>query len=354
MRVLLVVVALVVANKVSADGILFGGKECQEMAIEANPSRTYTFTAQLPSASFASVSWSVEGGIEIVSQSTTSVTIRSKSGVSYGDGYSRYSRGRLTLSAVKQDPPVPEGCEQCLSDIVCNPYYRYSVVLYKTFDWSGNAIVGDKCVQPGDSVTFSVAPWVSLYQPNAVGFDTYEWEIPSSLRASDLYYSADKSSVTFVASDNIEGQVIKAKIGKYNIEAGSQQPLSLTLSNGIPKPTIEGMGADDTYCLPFATSSASLVVSNASAEATYVWKKRTWDILSLSANGDTVTFRPQENEQVIQLQVEGGCTAQSYLYQINRSLPANASIANSFDNSYFLPAKRQQKGRGGQFIQRVR
>lgn len=73
------------ANNASADGILFDGKECKEVVIEADPSKTYTFIAQLPAASFASVSWSVEGGIEIVSQSTTTVTIRSKSGVSYSD-----------------------------------------------------------------------------------------------------------------------------------------------------------------------------------------------------------------------------------------------------------------------------
>lgn len=124
-----------------------------------------------------------------------------------------------------------------------------------------NAIVGDKCAQPCDSVTFSVAPWVSLYQPNVVGFDTYEWEIPSSLRASDLYYSADNSSVTFVASDNIEGQVIKAKIGKYNIETGSQPPLSLTLSNGIPKPIIEGMGDVNSISLTDVTPGLYFVVA---------------------------------------------------------------------------------------------
>lgn len=87
-------VVFISANKASADGILFGGKECKEFAIEADPSKTYTFIAQLPAASFVSIDWSAEGGIEIVSQSTTSVTIRSKSGVSYSDGYICFPRGQ--------------------------------------------------------------------------------------------------------------------------------------------------------------------------------------------------------------------------------------------------------------------
>lgn len=335
---------LLAAVDAFADGIVYNGTEYSNganLSIEADASKTYTFTAKLPAVSFASLQWSTLGGIEIVSGGTSpTVTIRCKSGTTYDDSYSLYAKGRLILSAEKETTAIAEGCEDCLSGIVCNPYYSYSLNIYKTFDWSGNAIVGDKCAQPGDSVTFSVAPWVSMYQPNDVGFDTYEWDIPSSLNASKLYYSADKSSVTFVVSDNIEGQVIKARMGKYNIDANTQQPLALTLSNGIPKPQIEGMADDDTYCLPFSTPTASLIVSNASPEASYVWKMRTWDILSLSANGDTVTFRPQENEQVIQLQVEGGCTPQSYLYQINRSLPADASIANSYDDPYCLPASK--------------
>lgn len=325
-----------------ADGIVYNGKEYgsgENISIDADSSKTYSFTAQLPATTFASLQWSTYGGIKIVGKSTgATVTIQCESGTTYETGYSLYAKGRLTLTAVKETTPVPEGCEECLAGIVCNPNYTYSLNIYKTFDWSGNAIVGDKCAQAGDSITFSVAPWVSMYQPNDVGFDTYEWDIPESLNASKLYYSADKSSVTFVASEKIEGQVIKARMGKYNIDANNQEPLTLTLSNDIPKPEIDGMSSNDTYCLPVSTQSASFIVTNASPGAKYIWDMRTWDILSLSANGDTVTFRPRNNEQVVQLQVEGGCTAQSYLYQINRSLTSDATIENGYGDPYCLPA----------------
>ena len=327
------------ANAQSQYGILYNGKNVQnEMSIAADPSQTFNFAASLPGLTYSSLKWTAEGGVEIVgSPNGSSVSVRSKSGTTNAEEYSRYAKGRLRLVAEVDTTIIPPGCESCEWGQLSKAF-GYEVLIYKTFDWSGNSIVGPSCVNPGDSVTYSVAPWASLHCANEVGFDDYYWDIPDSLLDSELYYSADKSSVTFVVSENIEGQTIKARIGKYNCadETLPQTPLTLTLGNEVPEPVIDGM-VNKAYCLPFGVESATLTVTNASPEATYNWDLRSWEVTGTNQNGSSITFTPQNNEQAIKLVITGGCSEKTFIYDINRSLPEDYAITNSSTDPSCLP-----------------
>lgn len=161
-------------------------------------------------------------------QDENQVVIRSLSGETYESKYSKYAAGRLTIHAEKSE--IKNDCE--CAQYYCNPSFSSTIYIFKTFDLSGNAIAGQKCVSAGDTVTYSVAPWVTQMVTESLVFDYYYWTIPEDLKASDLYYSTDQSSVTFVASENIEGQIIEVKIGMFNVaeNATEQEPLTFSLA----------------------------------------------------------------------------------------------------------------------------
>lgn len=271
---LLLLIAFINSFTAISQNISFqhNGQNVSYLVIPADSTDTeYTITAILPTENIEYTYWSVSGGIEVVDSTDTEITIRCKSGNSYTTKYSKYAYGEIVIHAKKVEEEVSEECASCeMQD--CNPYYKASINIYKTFDWSGNKIVGDNCISAGDSVTYSVAPWISLLYYTS---NEYYWNIPEDLRASDLYYSADGSSVTFVASENIEGQTISVEIGKYNLDSG-QDALTLTTSRDIDIPQIDGMIECSYYCLPFKTDTFTLIINNASEDALYEWDVLSW------------------------------------------------------------------------------
>lgn len=321
---------------------IYSGGECmngKDMVITANPNSTYTLTSVLLPVDSLEVTWTATGGVEIVAQNANSVTFKSKSGDSYRTLYSRYSPGIIYLD-VKFPRTLPEGCDDCtLASSFKNRRLSQEVTIYKSFDYSGNEIIGPSCISANDSVTFSVAPWVSLLWH---GYDQYKWTIPDALRKSELYYSSDKSSVTFVASENIEGQTVKCEIGMYNF--GKQKPLSFSLSADSPEPIIEGL-TDGSSCIPVSNDTITFRVANAVAGNTYVWNIRPWRILSTSKSGAELTFVPTDNvKNWLYLTVSGGCKEKTYQYEVGRSFSSDSYIeAVGYDDC--IPAGREVRFR---------
>ena len=308
--------------------------------MDANSDSIYTFNLVKPDTEWEYITWQIEGGLTLISKNDSSISVQCATGESYNTKYSKYSSAKIYVSASKLlDEDIPDGCEECAAYSDCNPDYSTSVYIYKTFDWSGNAIVGNDCISAGDSVTFSVAPWVSLLY--VAGGDTYYWNIPDSLIDSDLYYSADGSSVTFVASENIEGQTISVEIGKYNLDSG-QDPLTFMLGNDVPDPEIDGM-INDAMCLPFDTETATIEITNAISSASYSWDLKTWEIYGQNENGSIISFYPEDNAQTIRLDVSGGCSNKTFIYDINRSLTEDSEIVTHNDNPYCITANTYQE-----------
>jgi len=259
------------------DCIIAGTGENTYEAIPPNtPGISYTYE------------WKAFGGISI-SGSTISkfVTVVSKDDETFGGKYTKWGRGRLRLLITAQ---IPEGCQACP---VCTDR-EYNIYINKEFDdlhQKGNAIVGPACVFPGDSVTYSVAPWVNMSNPQNSGYDTIYWDIPFALLASPLYYSADYSSVTFVASDQIEGKTISVKLGKCNEQ--TQTPLTLTLNSAIPTPII-----DPSSCVPVGVSEepVTLTIVNDIPNVTYTWVSyNTWTLKDDDVYGITKKYTTAGN-----------------------------------------------------------
>lgn len=133
------------------------------ITMNADQDSLYTFNLVKPNTEWESATWNIYGGLTLISQNDSSITVKCADGKSYNTKYSKYSSARITVSASKLiDDEIPEGYEDCAAYSDCNPDYSTGIHIYKTFDWSSNAIVGNDCITAGDSITFSVAPWVSL------------------------------------------------------------------------------------------------------------------------------------------------------------------------------------------------
>lgn len=285
-----------------------------------------------------STTWTVAGGIQKVSESGTyneEVSIAPMTGTTYATQYSKYAKGKLIANcSVKYEYKYSTvDCDSVVKDSLTYTYYvdyTAEVEIRKVFDMpdglTTNAIVGPICVSPGDSVTYSVAPWVSLYQMNQVGFDSYSWIIPQGLSASDLYYSADSSSVTFTAGTDIAGKTLSVTMGACNT---SQTPLTFTLGQEPADPIFEGKDLN-SYCLPFGTLSDTIIISNPQPGATYTWDLRSWTANHISAVGDTIIYTPLNNAQTITLKMSGGCTDKQFIYDINRSLNPTSEITTQY------------------------
>lgn len=181
-------------------------------------SGNFTYNITLPEdthiSDFENIQWSVSGGIEIDSQTSTSITIKSKTSDNQQLGFPKYAKGRIRFSCTAK-PIEDTACVRCTR--LCNPYYSYTYDVYKLFPLNDtlNPIVGPVCVLQGDTVTYSVTPWVSIDKAD-IGIDNYKWELPENLADSILYYSADSSSITFVVNQLTGADIIKAQIGRCN------------------------------------------------------------------------------------------------------------------------------------------
>lgn len=226
-------------------------------------SETSAFTITLPPNSFMSdfdnVNWTVSGGIEIVGNSNGStVTIKSKQDVIRNHEYPRFTKGRLTFSARLKPENQGSG--------FCNPYYSYSIDVFKIFDVNNqtddygnpvvNKIVGPECISINDTVTYSVDPWVSAGAAQ-IDMDQYKWILPATLASKILYYSANSSSITFkVGRATTTADSIKVEIGRCNFGVQGNY-IKLPLKNAIPKPVIT-----TSSCLPGGTTPVTFTVQN--------------------------------------------------------------------------------------------
>jgi len=288
-------------------------------------------------------SWGVLGGIDIVSgQTTSTVTVRPKTGINYATQYSKYAKGRLSVTCTVEyifTYVVVDPCGIKPDTTITYPYrvnYSTQIEIRKEFaDLTGNEIVGPECVKSGQTVTYSVAPWVSTYDLNVVGFDDYRWNIPAGVAQGNvLYYSADKSSVTFVVGNNFDGKTISVQLGACNIP--TQVPLTLTLKAEPGVPTLPGnVNFSQGLCIPLGITSYPITISNTDPNATYIWGNlggwlsdplATTETVT-SANNYTLTIYPKNDARVLWLKVISSCgTEQIYNLSVKRSFSSNNQI----------------------------
>ncbi|MDR1226155.1 MAG: T9SS type A sorting domain-containing protein [Prevotellaceae bacterium] len=299
-----------------------------------------------------SYSWSLAGGIEAVGATNGSaITVKAMQGADQDGSYSKYAKGKLHISAhVKYTDSIFFSCNGTSAAQIYTYYKDYGkdVEIRKTFSSQDNSIVGPTCVKPGTKVTYSVAPWVSLYELGTVGLDKYDWDIPSGI-GSAIYYSADNSSVTFTAArEAVSGDAIKVGLGSCNIQTGAT-PLSFPIREDIPDPIIV-----PNVCIPGGKQTVYFKVNNALDGVTYYFSvDENWYIYDKDNNklptyekigilkGDSVKVETDINNRAT-ISVEAkytdndGCDAKRSSVRMMRSLSSISSISATSTNDCYV------------------
>ncbi len=223
--------------------------------------------------------------------------------------------------------------------------------IYKQYDDSSlPPIIGPDCWIPGAKYTYSVDQIASDNLEDAIGIDRYYWTVTNGdstiVIGSDEtnYYSADRSSITFVAPLVIEGVwEITCCFGRANPWDGNvSTPTSCVTKNIGEQPTEPEVNIP---CVPLGATSFMAYVVGGSLEYDYNWTFPGvgWTP-SYSANGDTVYVNTNDDgiseSSVILTVTKGACGSSQFHYYIGRSFDSSVSIsANncvSAGSSYFF------------------
>lgn len=254
--------------------------------INSDGTTSYRFQVNLPGGAsldtYNNLAVTGIGGIQIdyIDNINKIIGVKSKTGVEPDFGYPKYAKGRISISC---EAPADSACSAACPYF--NPYYSYSYDVYKLFPLNEtlNPIVGPVCVVEGDTVTYSVKPWVSIDKAG-IGIDNYKWILPPTLTNNILYYSADSSSITFVVDQLTGADTIKAQIGRCNF--GDANKITwLALNQAVPEPEI-----DSVSCLAGGIRTVTFRVKNPVSGVTYTWScDKHWRIDG-NAIGDTVNI----------------------------------------------------------------
>ena len=199
-------------------------------------------------------------------------------------------------------------------------------------------IVGPDCVQAGIQCTFSVDQIASDNANDNIGFDKYYWTgVP--LSATNVYYSADNSSVTFTPASSASIN-LSCCIGRANPWDGGVLPVlaptqAVTGTTCVTK-TVGAAPLQPTFttnpnglCVPTGTGLNPFTINYTSAN-TCSWNMGItgWTIASQTASSVTINTNGFNNPGVITLTVSNGtCTPLTFQYQINRSFTTAVAIA---------------------------
>jgi hypothetical protein len=191
------------------------GPQCITHVTSGTPP-TYTFTATGSHVQGTPV-WSTRGEIQIVSQTTSPLTVTVRS--------TGFGKGRVVL--VYNQSTICGG-NSASKDV------------YKTFP-AQDQIIGPSCVRPGESATFSIKPIVSSASQiqSEVGVDQYFWKINGLDLMQEpngwdvTYTSGDSSSITVLAPADLSGpQILTVAVGQCN--EASTSSLSLSTKANVP------------------------------------------------------------------------------------------------------------------------
>lgn len=161
-----------------------------------------------------SVYWQVKGGIEIVSSTQETVTIKSKNTI---ENNQKYSKGRIYCYAYVTHN-INNDCR------VTRPTLLSSKDVYKSFntDSISNKIWGLSTIFVGDTCQYSIKPLFA--DIDNIGTDNYYWGFSSSFSHDIIYTSADGSAIALKVNNTLGGNdTIKVTAGQCNTDNPNSQ-----------------------------------------------------------------------------------------------------------------------------------
>jgi hypothetical protein len=260
---------------------------------------------------------SVSGAEDIYSHNR-----RERSSENPGNSFGKRSLGKVSIT-YEQGP--------------CNNTLEFFI--YKQYDDSSlPPIIGPECWVPGVKYTYSVDQIASDNLEDAIGIDMYYWTVTNGdstiVIGSDEtnYYSADRSSITFVAPLVIEGVwEITCCFGRANPWDGNAPSAH---SSCVTKIIGEEPTEPEVYipCVPLGATSFMAYVVGGSIEYDYSWNfsNEAW-IFSYSPNGDTVYVNTNTDgtseSNIILTVTKGACGSALFPYYVARSFDSSVSIS---------------------------
>jgi hypothetical protein len=217
----------------------------EDPALRTSTVFTYSGTGTAPV-------WSTKGPIEIVPgtpNNASTVTIRSTG----------YGKGRLFVSFNRG---------------TCTGQQEF-IDIYKTFVLPPpNAIIGPKCVEAGQVVTYSIN---SIMTKDAatqdIGIDSYEWDLPADWTQFD-YAAGDRSSITVTMPNVLAGPyTLRVRVGRCNTQwyelpfIGAKMDIPLIATGHTGCLPMHATGTNElTLTVPTGTAPGSYNSAN-----TYTW-----------------------------------------------------------------------------------
>lgn len=216
---------------------------------------------------------------------------------------------------------------------------RIEFDIYKQYDDSNvPPIIGPDCWVPNTDYTYSVDQIASDNLGDEIGVDEYYWTVTNDTGSSitNIYTSADKSSITFKTLDSLSGNwQLKVCYGRGNGwdgNAGGTHTTCVTKTVGKTPtdPTmLPQLYTSTPYCL--ATGTNSFVV-NITPETgyTYSWTSSnpTWDLAQSGTQNSVLTITNLDNNPGnLTLQITNGtCEPKVFTYEIKRTLAPGLGI----------------------------
>ena len=252
-------------------GDVNNAKSCSETGKE----RTLSFAPNCTNGTPTITAFLVEGGLDLVSQSGTSITVKPVPSVSSNQP-NRYNKGRITADYTCAYDTTVQVPVPCLNDSTTDYTYtvteegRSYVDLYQQFPWDA-PIVGPVCVTQGERVTYSIFDYVSGTSNTGLGIDDYKWCFPAGWDLA--YFSSDHSSVTLDATAiNAGADIITVQVGRCNTRDTSK-----IIGQLLPAPD----SATLSQCLDGTGTSLNIPLTP-NANITYTW--------NITADGNGYTY----------------------------------------------------------------
>lgn len=235
---------------------------------------------------------------------------------------------------------------------------RIEFDIFKQYDNSDvPEIVGEDCWLPNKDYTYSVDQIASDNLGDEIGVDEYYWTVTNdSLSISNIYTSADKSSITFrTPVDITDNWEIKVCYGRGNGWDGNAAGIHTTC---VTK-TIGTIPSEPQYttappsCLATGVSTFSVVIDPESIVPgySYTWSAEgtSWGLTQSGTQDANVNVEQAGNNPgILTLTIgNGSCDPITFTYPVNRSLSSSTAISGSncvtagTSNVYSLPESAQ-------------
>jgi predicted small lipoprotein YifL len=206
----------------------------------------------------------------------------------------------------------------------CNNYIEFDILK----QYSGTSpswvppIVGPNCWLPSTTYTYSVDQIASDNANDAIGFDKYYWRINGTGTFTNVYNSADNSSITFTTPSTLTGSYsLDCCYGRCNPWDGDIIPFS-SHTTCVSKAILPGPIAP-TVSLPNCvnTGLVSSAVTATGGVGTISWSEFSpWSFSPTTGTSTTLSYNGDNNPQQITVTASvAGCSPNaSNSYIVNR------------------------------------